>query len=41
MRFGKKNSKNGEINFPHVYPQYLLWEEQQKHDSYSDSKTMK
>ena len=29
------------IDFPHDSPQYLLWEQQQKQASYSDSKRMK
>ena len=28
-------------DFPHDSPQYLLWEQQQKQASYSDSKSMK
>ena len=31
----------GKIDFPHDSPQYLLWEQQQKQASYSDSKRMK
>ena len=37
----KETVKMEKLNFPHVSPQYLLWEQQQKQDSYSDSKSMK
>ena len=37
----KKTVKMEKIDFPHYSPQYLLWKQQQKQNSYSDSKSMK